>query len=719
MVAPSTERWTVRARALLLVAFASIVPSGPAAAEEGIEWPLEIETKKGMVTIYQPQLDTFEGNSFTARAAVSVTPKDKEPVFGVAWFNATCETDRREREVHLEKVEVPRVRFPDATPEQEKTLSEFLAKEMSTWDITLSLDALLATLEEAEGKRATSDSLGTTPPKILFLDHLAMLVTFDGEPKLGPIPDSKMQYVVNSPQPIVFDPESKVYYLSVDEHFMAAKDPLDEWKVAKRIPKEVEKLAEKREEAAPEEAKKKEDEDVPPPEIIVAQEPTELIVTDGKPEFATIAGSELLYMTNTDSDVFLEVATGQHFLPLAGRWYRSKSLEGPWEHVEGDSLPAAFAQIPPDSDKGHVLAFVPGTDAAIEAALDAQVPQTAAVKRKGTVPEVKYDGDPEFKDIEGTQMAYAVNTSSAVLRIEGKFWCCDNAVWFVADDPKGPWQVSDVRPDAVDDLPPDNPHYNVKYVYVYDSTPEVVYVGYTPGYTGCYVYGGCVVYGTGYPYPGGWGPYYYPHPVTYGVHISYNPWSGWGFGFGCATSHFSFHVHSGGFYGPPYYRPPYYRPPGYRPPGYRPPGYRPPAYRPPGNRPGGARPTPYASAGVYDRRAQTGQAQVRDRSSRPGGAQGRPTPTTSPARNDVYADRNGDVYRKDQGGDWQKREGNQWKNSDVPKDRAQTRTQPSNPSSRQQSQARLERDSQARQRSADRSRSMGGSRSRGGGGRRR
>jgi len=53
-------------------------------------------------------------------------------------------------------------------------------------------------------------------------------------------------------------------------------------------------------------------------------------------------------------------------------------------------------------------------------------------------------------------------------------------------------------PDDVQDIPPDNPHYNVKYVYIYDSTPDVSYVGYTPAYMGSYVYGPCVVYGTGY-----------------------------------------------------------------------------------------------------------------------------------------------------------------------------------------------------------------------------
>ena len=33
------------------------------------------------------------------------------------------------------------------------------------------------------------------------------------------------------------------------------------------------------------------------------------------------------YMSNTPSDVFLEIATQQYFLLLSGRWFRSDSLE--------------------------------------------------------------------------------------------------------------------------------------------------------------------------------------------------------------------------------------------------------------------------------------------------------------------------------------------------------------------------------------------------------
>ncbi len=111
-----------------------------------------------------------------------------------------------------------------------------------------------------------------------------------------------------------------------------------------------------------------------------------------------------------------------------------------------------------------------------------------------------------------------------------------------------------------------------------------MYVGYTPGYMGCYVYGPTVIYGTGFYYNPWYGPYYYPRPVTYGYSMHYNPYYGWSVGFHYSAGWFNYSVYRGGYHGgywgPPMYRPPYYRPPGY-PPYYRPPYYPPPGYRPP------------------------------------------------------------------------------------------------------------------------------------------
>src|SRR5439155_306349 len=83
-----------------------------------------------------------------------------------------------------------------------------------------------------------------------------------------------------------------------------------------------------------------------------------------------------------------------------------------------------------------------------DAAADAQIPQTTAIKRNQTI-TVVYDGEPKFKEIEGTKLAYAVNTSFSVIRDTDKYWACHQAAWYVSDAPKGPWKVSDKRPPSI------------------------------------------------------------------------------------------------------------------------------------------------------------------------------------------------------------------------------------------------------------------------------
>src|SRR4029079_2624527 len=108
---------------------------------------------------------------------------------------------------------------------------------------------------------------------------------------------------------------------------------------------------------------------------------------------------------------------------------------------------------------------VAGTPEAEDAMLDAVVPQTTAVDRSKAKLEVKYDGDPQFKKIEGTKVEYAVNTQSQVLRIEGKYYACDQAVWFTAGKATGPWKVADSVPmDEIQKIPPQEPLYKRTHV---------------------------------------------------------------------------------------------------------------------------------------------------------------------------------------------------------------------------------------------------------------
>ena len=412
-------------------------------------------------------------------------------------------------------------------------------------------------------------------------------------------------------------------------------------------------------------------------------------------------------MDNTDSNAFLELSTQSYYVLLSGRWYRGEGLLGDlqWSHVPNDELPEPFGDIPEDSVNGAVLSQVAGTEQARDAVLDNTIPQTAAIKRDDDSFSVEYDGAPDFAPIEDIRVEYAQNTSSAVFRYGNLYYACDNGVWYVSNSATGPWTVATDVPDAIYTIPASNPHHNVTYVRVYDVTPQVVYVGYTPGYYGSYYYRGSVVYGSGWYYNPWYGPYYYPRYPTWGFHVSYNPWYGWGFGVSWTNGPFRFtfssHGH-GSWWGVGGYRP-YPRPVVYG-------GYRKTNINinvdnsiniGGGNRPAN-RPNLYNRPETRDR--------VANRPAVPSDRQARPA---NNIQNNVLTDRSGNVYQRDTSGSWQQRSNGQWSRPEN-LDRAsrpaqQPATQPSRGSAydqRYQQQAvrpQLERDFGARQHGAQRS----------------
>ena len=73
----------------------------------------------------------------------------------------------------------------------------------------------------------------------------------------------------------------------------------------------------------------------PVPAIVVATEPTELIVTQGEPNYVPIDGTQLLYASNTTGHVFKHLGDQQTYVLVTGRWFRAASLAGPWTFVPG------------------------------------------------------------------------------------------------------------------------------------------------------------------------------------------------------------------------------------------------------------------------------------------------------------------------------------------------------------------------------------------------
>ena len=745
--------------AILLVAALRAIAQAPQpppapdiAPEEGFSggWPRTLQMGAGTLEIFQPQVEKFEGVTLAGRSAISWSEKEKAPVFGVLWFTTTASIDRDARTATVESIRVDKVRFPNITREEERQLATILEAEVPKWVLTVGLDAVQASLAVSQAEKRSSEGLRSSPPRMLFSNEPAVLLLYAGKPVEQPIQGTSLRRAVNTPMFVVQDPATRRWYLSGGKFWyeaqaatgpfapVAAPSPaVKQFFDAHPPPAETTGADPARLEAA-----KGYEEQKIPPAILVATEPSELFVFDGPPRYVPVGSdAELLYAENTQRDVLVLVSTSETFVLASGRWFKAKSLSGPWTFVRPDQLPSGFARLPPDSPVGPVRTFVAGTDEAADALADSQIPQTTAVRRDQQL-QVTYDGEPRFKAIEGTSLAFAVNTPTSVIRDAGSYWACEQAVWYVASSPSGPWTVSDRRPPDIDQVPPSAPVYNTKYVYVYQSTPEIVYVGYLPGYTGMYPFFGTVVYGTGFTYPPYIGPsVYYPRPMTYGFNVFYNPWVGFGFGYGYGSPFYYSGMRFGPAYGPGWWGPPGYRPypppyPGgwYRPPpGYRPPypgyGHRPPppgGSRPPpggyppgaGGRPPAARPPGAGgwSNSIYAR--PENRARNADRtqpiSSRPA-----PLPTNRP--NNVYADRKGNVYRQNEGGSWDRNTAQGWKQQ--PKVRPSTRpSAPSQQAARPASKAPypsapagLGRDAAARQRTVSPPSRSGGAPPRSGG----
>ena len=689
-----------------------------------IEWPREIVTPNASILIYQPQPETFQGNRLTARAAVSVTMAgEKEPVFGAAWFDAKVATDRDTRMVEVQEVKVTKVKFPDATPEQENKFIDVVSREMTGWKLKGSLDRLLTTLESAEKAAQLAQDLNNKPPKVFYSDQTAILVNFDGEPILRPVGGSTIQQVLNTPFQVFQDPATKTWYLR-GESWYSASDWKGPWAVIEKPPEAVAQLTAKADAAqtatkGPGQADK----------IFVASEPAEVLDSRGAPQWTAIAGTGLSYMTNTDDVIFLDPAKNLYYVMLSGRWFSApatapaaaapataatkspaggiwsrlvaviqpppppapapaaataiaadpKMLEGPWTFVQADQLPEDFRKLPKDFPKQGVLASIPGTEEAADAAMDAEIPQTTVINKKTAKFNPTYDGAPDFKQVEGTSMQYAVNTPNQITKIGDKYYAVDQGVWYVADKPEGPYQVSDLRPKEIDDLPPDNPNYNTKYVYVYpddDDDDDEVTAAYTAGYIGSFVLGtalgAALTWGTGYYYRPWYGSYYYPRPCTYGYGAYYNSYTGgWAYR---------------GPNGGAWYRPGgssgYWGPGGYRDIDINADNINIDRSRRENNlynreenrvrnsdraridqrdreRAGdrgdrmGDRGDKMAGRG--DKMADRGRGDIGDRSK-----------VAKDRQNNVFADKDGNVYRRDQDGKWQERQGKDWKDAQGP-----------------------------------------------------
>ncbi|HEX5153978.1 MAG TPA: hypothetical protein VFW07_21175 [Parafilimonas sp.] len=510
----------------------------PAAAQD-VGWPRQIAKEGSTLIYYQPQIDDWKDyKDLTCEMAFSLTPKGGKQVMGVATMEATTITDKEAHTVFIRDVKVNDVRFPSLSQDSVGLMSDLFKKLAPAGGETISLDRLIADIDRKKSQPQAVD-IKNDPPQIFYSASPAIILMVEGDSAvLAPVEKTDLEFVVNTNWDLFYDKKQKNYYLLLNNSWVTSKDYKSGWTPTKTLPKDFSSLP------AGEnfDAIKKM---VPPPNVTVtvpkiffADKPSELIVLKGAPVYSKISGTNLLYVTNTDNDLFLDNTTKQFYVLLSGRWYRSSGFEGPWTFTSNE-MPTDFSKIPETSEEAHVLASVPGTIQASDAVLLAQVPATAIVNKAEVEARVKvvYSGDPQFKPIESTPLEYAANTQSKVIKDASVYYLCDNAIWFIGNSPNGPWKVADSIPKEIYSIPPSSPVYNITYVTQTNATETTVESSYTAGYLGMFIFGAtvgaCIAYGTGWYYPPfvWWGPgmyypFYNPWPCAWGAGAMYNPWTG-------------------------------------------------------------------------------------------------------------------------------------------------------------------------------------------------
>ena len=534
-------------------------------------WPRTFTSGPDTFTVYPPQVDKWDGNLINLYCAVELkTGPEGAAKYGVVWFEARTEVDKINRLVTLDQARVTRVKFPVA-PEKEPQLTALLEKRLPGATRSVSLDRLEAELDVDE-QLVKGVDVKNDPPKVIIASKPSLEVLIDGMAQMRDVPGTKLLRVMNTRSVILYETDKERYFLRVQDWWLEAKELDGPWKYAEKLPDDMKKAEQQM--VSQNQAQNPEGQETKPPSlkqagkkaeipvVYVVHEPAELIETKGPPDYQPIPGTALEYVANTSGNIFR--LHSEYYILISGRWFTGASLDGPWTFASAANMPPDFSNIPKDSPKATVLASVPGTPEAVEALIANGIPQTATITRSEAKLTVQYDGEPKFAPIEGTSMSYAPNTSAAVIKAsEGQYYAVEAGVWFHAASPEGPWQVSDSVPQEIYDIPPSSQLYYVTYVRVFSSTPDVVHVGYTPGYYGTVVSAATrtVVYGTGWYYP----PYisatvWYGLPYTYGVGagFTYTEQSGWSFGFGYGYGYYPYYPWWGpmGYYGCCWY--PYY-----------------------------------------------------------------------------------------------------------------------------------------------------------------
>ena len=124
------------------------VAAGTTPSEERVDeaWPRKAARGDETFSMYQPQLEAWNGDELRAYAALAVmSTTNKTTKYGVVWFTARTEVDKVNRQVTLANFEITKVAFP-MMKAREAEFQAFLQAKLPGRSKVIALDRLEASL---------------------------------------------------------------------------------------------------------------------------------------------------------------------------------------------------------------------------------------------------------------------------------------------------------------------------------------------------------------------------------------------------------------------------------------------------------------------------------------------------------------------------------------------------------------------------------------------
>ncbi len=497
------------------------------------DYPRIEHFEQGSVQVDFPTLDAWADFRYLKAwlpVEISLNSESK-PHVGSVYVQAATEIDFDHRTVKIFETEVLKTKFPDAGRSDE--VSRLTGQAFQGRERTVPLDVLLRLLPEnfeIPGQGDEAPQLNFNPPVIRVSRSPLKLLSIDMKPVRASIEGTELDFVVNTNWNVFFHRAQELWYVLNDDVWQQNEYLSDGgWTTTVSLPSDFDSLVGDEYWKGIQKALPLTEPREPPVPFIISLQATELILLDGEPRLEDIVETGIGYVTNTRSDLFNY--RDRWYLQVSGRWFSNRELSGQWQSAR--NLPDAFARIPANHEKGHVLFSVPGTRQAKLAMIEAALPHRVSVSREAN-PELGliWVGEPRFEPIETTQLERGLNTPLQIIRHNNFYYLCFEGAWYFSASPEGPWKVALQIPGEIYRIPATDPAFNVTFVRLdqyQEATQEHVDYSYSSGYTGSFSTTVSVVYGTGWHHPSSvyWGPanrpHYWHYGWAYGHNVGYHP----------------------------------------------------------------------------------------------------------------------------------------------------------------------------------------------------